>query len=690
MAYPTKPMVGKPKSTRKLKVNAMVSFLSLVPAFLGVSVALIIPQASSNNAVEVRQSTPDPTSFGWLNRFAAVGDSYTAGIGSGSYYSGFLFPFSDWKCSRYDQAYPVIMNRRLGSVVENFQFKACSGHQTWQIYDQVNALAGNLNMVTLTAGGNDLCLVDIIKDCIVLAFHGEETCNTILSKAEQNVQTIVRNNIKEVLLALNPKMASGGVVVVNGYARFFNTENEKCATDQDWGLFAWAAYKWLSWAVGEERQDPLPLTIARRTRFNTLTNSLNDVIRDVVNDVRDEVDYKIGFSNWDPWPAEGVDGQMCSPSSSGAYPDPRQPNLLFFKSDTRKGWFRSVWPLKQRDVGNDTTDTYDEPTIPHVEPQQPESNYPWDPEAELEKLDPVAKAQLRSLGHAMANRDLDENGVDRAVYRSSLWNSVNPRAAALHSLDPRAPTIPGCPSDSTSWIPGIGALLPDMFGRIFHPNEDGHNVIASFTLARAIDLRAEVLGITPETCQVSETFRCYSAENRRAYVTANRADINYKDFCRTIQTPGPGQHNWRVTKLYHELTADEMEFAIEGTTVDTINREECLEAFGKIIHGCDGDSVNNPMNWKLGGHLGRAQYTYQLTPQQHRRPWPPLKAPDGKCKGDYHRGYSDYEIYGSAPPRFGFQLSSLFHLGFTLTTLCPFSASHQCKRPRIKAAIANT
>lgn len=627
----------------------MLSFLSLLCACLGVSVALTIPHnvTPPGNAilsgVEVRQSSQDPTSFAWLSRFAAIGDSYTAGIGSGSQMGGF-FAINDWLCSRYDLAYPVIMVRHLGSVIESFQFSACTGDQTWQIYNQVNSLAGNLDMVTLTAGGNDLCLVDIIKDCVVLAFFGENTCNTILSKAEQNVETIVRNNIKEILLALNSKMASGGVVVVNSYARFFSTENEKCATDQDWGLFSWAAYRWLAWVFGQDRTDPLPLTIARRNRFNALTASLNDLIRDVVNDVRDEVDYKVGFSNWDPWPAEGVDGQMCSPSSSGAYPDPRQPNLLFFKPDTRKGFFRSPWPLKKRDDGNDTTDAYDGP--------ESGPGYMLDPEAELEKLDPATKAQLKSIRTAMANRDLDENGVDRAIYRSSLWNSVNPRAAVLRSLDPRAPTVPGCPSDSHGWIPGIGFLLPDIFGRIFHPNEIGHNAIASFALARAIDLRAEVLGLNPETCQIAESFRCYSNEARRAYVTANQADANYKDFCNTIQTPGPGHHNWRVTKLYHEYTADEMEFSISGTTVDTINREDCLEAFNMIVHACDTDSNSNPMNWKLGGQLGRAQYTYELTPQQHRRRWPPPTAPTGRCRGEYHGVYSEYEIYGEFPSPF--------------------------------------
>lgn len=64
-----------------------------------------------------------------------------------------------WKCSRYDYAWPQIVNYALGSSVQSFQFEACSGDRTGGIYDQVDKLNGPLDLVMLTAGGNDLCLV---------------------------------------------------------------------------------------------------------------------------------------------------------------------------------------------------------------------------------------------------------------------------------------------------------------------------------------------------------------------------------------------------------------------------------------------------------------------------------------------------------------------------------------------------
>lgn len=105
----------------------------------------------------------DPSDFGWVKSWAAIGDSYTAGIGSGRQLGGIFHNRDDWYCSRYDEAYPVVVNKAFGSAVEKFQFEACSGDRSVQIYDQVQNMDGDLDLVIMTAGGNDLCLVSYKK-----------------------------------------------------------------------------------------------------------------------------------------------------------------------------------------------------------------------------------------------------------------------------------------------------------------------------------------------------------------------------------------------------------------------------------------------------------------------------------------------------------------------------------------------
>lgn len=122
----------------------------------------------SRNNVQ-RQEGTDPGDFSWVRRWAVVGDSYTAGIGAGTQLSDVFHPGYTWWCSRYYESYPMVINNILGSEATNFQFQACSGDRTRQIYQQIEGtrydsflhtpLQGNLDLVMLTAGGNDLCLV---------------------------------------------------------------------------------------------------------------------------------------------------------------------------------------------------------------------------------------------------------------------------------------------------------------------------------------------------------------------------------------------------------------------------------------------------------------------------------------------------------------------------------------------------
>jgi hypothetical protein len=122
------------------------------------------PQETSPNSVH---STPllhargdgDPTDFSWVKRLVAIGDSFTAGIGSGNHLGTVFHDKDSWDCSRYDLSYPMLVNGVIGPSVSDFQFRACSGHRSVQIFEQVGALQQDINMVIMTAGGNDLCLV---------------------------------------------------------------------------------------------------------------------------------------------------------------------------------------------------------------------------------------------------------------------------------------------------------------------------------------------------------------------------------------------------------------------------------------------------------------------------------------------------------------------------------------------------
>jgi len=431
----------------------------------------------------------------------------------------------------------------------------------------------------------------MIKKCVMLPYEGEDTCTAVIDKAEENIDTILKPNLKQILQHLGSKMAADGVVVYNGYARFFNAESESCGTDQQWAMSRWLPKYWFKTA--------LKLTVARRNRFNDLVVKINQAIRDVIADVSDEVDYKIGFANWDPWPIDGVEGQMCDPASTGFYPDPKQPDLQFFKPDT------------------------------HVTK--------WEHD-ELKKREEAIRA--------MYPDGEPDPGIDQSIYDTLLWKTPDPRAEVKHKLDRRAPSPPGCPGDSDWFDPTLGLGLPDSFGKLFHPNELGHKTIASFAVAKAIDLRAKVLGVEPETCEVTDEFKCWQKQGRKGYATADRMNENYKDFCNDVSQP---EHTvgWKWEKTYHQGTPDEHSFLLQlGENTADFDKNACLESYERIINGCDGNDPNNPMNWKFGGSWRRDQYTYEINFKRDNRPWPMITSPYGSCKGDYKFFYSHYELRG--------------------------------------------
>lgn len=422
----------------------------------------------------------------------------------------------------------------------------------------------------------------MIRSCIFLPTT-ENGCQTVIDKAQQNIDTILKPNLKQILLALDTKMAQNSIVVFNGYAQFFNTANEACAIEQSWILAGNGLMK---------------LTIERRKKFNTLVKNINNAIQEVVDDItqNSNVKYKIGVADWDYWPREGVKGQFCDPSSTGRYPDPEQPDLQFFKLDTQISPYPSD-ELKRRVLEQEHTMLYD-----------------------------------------MAN--------STDIYNSLLYRSINPPAEALHKLDPRAPSPPNCPGDSIDLTLGLG--LPDSLGKVFHPNELGHETISAFALETMISLRADILGVSTSVCEITEEFKCWQKEGRKGYANANRLNENYKDFCNHFVKQPENIVGWKAEKTYHKTTPEEHSFLIElsGNT-GIYDKQQCLESFDRIINGCDGNDPKNPMNWKFGGRYVRGEYTYEVNIKRDTRPWPPIKSPKGSCEGWYYGSLSSYVLRGA-------------------------------------------
>lgn len=142
--------------------------------------------------------------------YAAVGDSFAAGVGARSYL--------DSSCYRSSLSYPKLLdadaNLRLTA------FPACTGASTAiVISSQVPTIPTTAKRVTLTAVGNDVGFANIMQNCFVFV---ASSCQSHLANAETLVSNgTVAANVAAAVQAIRAR-APGARIVVAGYPLLFH------------------------------------------------------------------------------------------------------------------------------------------------------------------------------------------------------------------------------------------------------------------------------------------------------------------------------------------------------------------------------------------------------------------------------------------------------------------------------------
>ncbi|MHC0430527.1 SGNH/GDSL hydrolase family protein [Streptomyces sp. O3] len=179
--------------------------LSRITAGLGsllLAVGLPLAGASAAHAADGQQAA--------AGGYVALGDSYSSGVGAGSYDSG------SGDCKRSSRAYPVLW--AAANSPASFDFTACSGART---SDVVNSQLGPLNsttgLVSISVGGNDAGFADVMLTCVL---QSESACLNRIEEAKRYVDTELPGRLDSVYSAIDSK-ASHARVVVLGYPRFY-------------------------------------------------------------------------------------------------------------------------------------------------------------------------------------------------------------------------------------------------------------------------------------------------------------------------------------------------------------------------------------------------------------------------------------------------------------------------------------
>ncbi|MCU1657404.1 MAG: secreted hydrolase [Pseudonocardiales bacterium] len=144
--------------------------------------------------------------------YVALGDSYSSGVGSGSYTS------SSGSCLRSTLAYSQLWAQAHAPA--SYTSVACSGAKTTDVTaNQLSALRTSTSLVSITIGGNDVGFATVMQDCVI---YGTDTCVSEVNAAENTARTQVPGWLDAAYNGIRGRAPSAKVVVLS-YPRFYDT-----------------------------------------------------------------------------------------------------------------------------------------------------------------------------------------------------------------------------------------------------------------------------------------------------------------------------------------------------------------------------------------------------------------------------------------------------------------------------------
>ena len=140
--------------------------------------------------------------------YVALGDSYSSGVGTGSY-------TLDSACKRSVYAYPYLYAQKHPGT--SLTFVACSGAKTSDLLaTQIQSVTKSTTLVTMTIGGNDIGFAGLIYQCTL----GD--CSAALDSARANLESTLGAPLDQVYSDVKSRASDGAKIVVLGYPRVFS------------------------------------------------------------------------------------------------------------------------------------------------------------------------------------------------------------------------------------------------------------------------------------------------------------------------------------------------------------------------------------------------------------------------------------------------------------------------------------
>lgn len=234
--------------------------------------ALTSAAATASAAAATTGEYPHGPSAPSTVNYVALGDSYSAGVGTG------VYDPASGDCARSPLSYPPLWAAEHRPA--SFRFVACSGATTGDVRgNQITALDPGTDLVTITIGGNDTGFGDVLRTCTVAA--NDSMCLAAVDAGEEFARTQLPGRLAQAYTAIRAAAPRAQVIVL-GYPRLFEL-TPACT-------------------------DPLAPNLTRRAKLNEGADVIDGVIGKAVASQRGFafVDVRAAFAGHgvcspDPW-----------------------------------------------------------------------------------------------------------------------------------------------------------------------------------------------------------------------------------------------------------------------------------------------------------------------------------------------------------------------------------------------------
>jgi hypothetical protein len=147
----------------------------------------------------------------WAVRYVALGDSYSSGTGTRTYY--------DSNCQKSVHSYPYLLRNAHPSWT--FVHAACAGAKTGAIINgtQTASLTSGTNWVSYTIGGNDAGFSSVITECAKPGWASN--CDGAINTAQSYINNTLPGRLDQVNNTIRSRSPNAQVVMLD-YPRLFN------------------------------------------------------------------------------------------------------------------------------------------------------------------------------------------------------------------------------------------------------------------------------------------------------------------------------------------------------------------------------------------------------------------------------------------------------------------------------------